>query len=169
MARDEHVAYVGLGSNLGNRAGHLARALELLRAAPGVRVGAVSALYETPPWGYTRQPAFLNAVARLATPLGPRQLLLALKSIERQVGREETFRWGPRVVDLDLLLYDDLRLRRRGLEVPHPGMLERAFVLVPLRDVYPDFRSPDGVSLDGLISRVGTAGVRRLADGLRRC
>ena len=169
MARDEHVAYVGLGSNLGNRAGHLARALELLRGAPGIRVEAISALYETPPWGYTRQPAFLNAVARLATDLGPRQLLLAFKSVEQQVGREETFRWGPRVVDLDLLLYDGLRLRRRGLEVPHPGMLERAFVLVPLRDVYPDFRSPDGVPLDGLISRVGTSGIRRLADGVWRC
>ncbi len=162
MSAGDVPAYVGLGSNLGDRAANLARALDLLAATPGVRIVAVSDLHETPPWGYTQQPAFLNAAARLATTLGPRQLLLALKAVERRVGREETFRWGPRVVDLDLLLYSDLRLARRGLEVPHPRLIERAFVLVPLRDVYPEYRGPDGTPIDALIARLDTSGIRRL-------
>lgn len=159
-----HVAYVGLGANLGDRAGNIRRALALLDGAPGVRVDAVSALYETPPWGFTEQPAFLNAAARLETDLGPLQLLIALKAFETSVGREVTFHWGPRVIDLDLLLYDDQRISRRGLEVPHPGMLGRAFVLVPLRDVFPDFRAPDGRAIDTLLAGLDTAGVRRVGE-----
>mgnify|MGYP005849201515 CR=1 FL=1 len=163
MAESEQTAYVGLGSNLGDRVGHLAGALRLLRSSPGIRVADLSPVYETEPWGYTQQPPFLNAVAKLATVLGPRQLLLALKSIEGKMGREQTFRWGPRVVDLDLLLYGDVHLSRRGLELPHPGLLERAFVLVPLRDVHPDFRGPDGTPVGALISRLGAAGIRRFS------
>ena len=157
-----HVAYIGIGANVGDRAASIRRALALLDGAPGIQVSEVSALYETPPWGYAEQPAFLNAAARLATALGPLQLLLALKSIEVQVGREITFRWGPRVIDLDLLLYDDRRISRPGLEVPHPGLLERGFVLVPLRDVCPGFRAPDGSTIDALIERVDAAEVRRV-------
>jgi 2-amino-4-hydroxy-6-hydroxymethyldihydropteridine diphosphokinase len=157
-----HTAYIGIGANVGDRAGSIRRALALLDGAPGIRVTAVSALYETPPWGYIEQPAFLNAAARLATDLGPLQLLLALKSFEVQVGREVTFRWGPRVIDLDLLLYDDERVSRPGLEVPHPGLLGRGFVLVPLRDVHPDFHAPDGSTIEALIGRLDVSGIRRI-------
>ena len=155
-------AHVGLGSNLGDRRANVGRALDLLAGAPGVAVAAVSALYETPPWGFREQAPFLNAVAALDTSLGPRQLLVVLKSFEARIGRRPTFRWGPRVVDLDLLLYGDLALSRRGLTLPHPAMLERAFVLIPLADVYPEFRSPDGRSLDSLIAALDLAGIRRI-------
>lgn len=155
-----HVAYLGLGSNLGDRLGQIRRALTFLADAPGISVEAVSRVYETEPWGYAEQPAFLNAAARIGTTLGPLQLLLALKCAERQVGRERTFRWGPRAIDLDLLIYDDVRVDRRGLKVPHPGLTERAFVLVPLRDVYPDFRDSGGATIDELIARLQPSGIR---------
>jgi 2-amino-4-hydroxy-6-hydroxymethyldihydropteridine diphosphokinase len=159
---NSHTAYIGLGANIGDRTANIRRALALLDGAPGIRVTAVSALYETPPWGYIAQPAFLNAVARLSTALGPLQLLCALKSFEAQIGREVTFRWGPRVIDLDLLLDDGERLTRRGLVVPHAGMLTRAFVLIPLRDLLPDFRAPDGATLDELLARLDVSGIRRV-------
>jgi 2-amino-4-hydroxy-6-hydroxymethyldihydropteridine diphosphokinase len=161
---NSHIAYVGIGANVGDRVGSIRRALALLDEAPGIRVDGVSALYETPPWGYLEQPAFLNAAARLATDLGPLQVLLALKSFEVVIGREVTFHWGPRVIDLDLLLYDDERVSRRGLEVPHPGLLGRGFVLVPLRDVYPNFRAPDGSTIEALLSRLDVSEIRRVGE-----
>jgi 2-amino-4-hydroxy-6-hydroxymethyldihydropteridine diphosphokinase len=157
-----HTAYIGLGANVGDRAANIYRSLELLDSAPGIRVSAASGLYETPPWGYVEQPPFLNAAARLETVLGPLQLLLALKSFEVQVGRETTFRWGPRVIDLDLLLYDDSAVQRRGLTIPHPGILGRGFVLVPLRDVFSEYRSSDGSTLDELIGRLDVSNIRRI-------
>ncbi|HEX5418150.1 MAG TPA: 2-amino-4-hydroxy-6-hydroxymethyldihydropteridine diphosphokinase, partial [Chloroflexota bacterium] len=127
--------YVGLGSNLGDRPGNLRRALLRLAGTPGLRVLRVSAVYETAPWGVLNQPPFLNAVAEVVSALGPIQLVTALQVAERAIGRTATARWGPREIDLDLLLYGEYRAeqawQRRGLAVPHASMHERAFVLAP--------------------------------------
>ena len=145
-------AYVGIGANLGDRAAAIRRAAELLGAAPGVARVRLSPIYESAPVGYLDQPPFLNAVAAAATRLGPLQLVLALQLIERAIGRTRTFRWGPREIDLDLLLYDGRAIQRRGLTVPHPAMHERAFVLVPLRDLWPDYRDPTRGSIDEMLA-----------------
>lgn len=127
------VAYVGIGSNLGDRAGNVRRAVRALGGAGCVR--RVSSLRWTAPWGNSAQPAFVNAAVRLETLLEPRALLGALKEIERRLGRRTTYRWGPRVVDIDLLLYGRERVAEPGLVVPHPRLFEREFVLVPLAEV----------------------------------
>jgi 2-amino-4-hydroxy-6-hydroxymethyldihydropteridine diphosphokinase len=156
------IAYVGFGSNVGDRAGLIRRAYSRLAANPGVDSVCASSLYQTAPWGVVDQPAFLNAVARFTTTLGPLQLFLTLQKIERELGRTQTFRWGPREIDLDLLLYGNLTLRRRGLVIPHPGLNQRPFVLVPLRELYPDYRSGAGVGIDTILQQLpgGTADVR---------
>ena len=151
-------AYVGLGANLGDREATMRRAIELL----GDEVVAVSTFRETDPVGYEDQPAFLNAVACLETTLSPRSLLEALLGIEAELGRSRTFRNAPRTIDLDLLLYDDLVIGEPGLEVPHPRLHERAFVLVPLADVGPDLVHPRlQRTVAALLRDLGeTAGVR---------
>lgn len=133
-------AYLGLGTNLGDRDANLAAALELLDERVGI--DAVSSVYESEPVGYTAQPKFLNLVARIRTKLAPRDLLEALQEIERELGRERHFRNAPRVIDVDLLLYDDEVLEEPGLTVPHPRMLERDFVLRPLVELDPELRHP---------------------------
>jgi 2-amino-4-hydroxy-6-hydroxymethyldihydropteridine diphosphokinase len=136
----QHIAYIALGTNLGDRSANLRAALEEL--PPDVRVLAESHVYETPPWGYTDQPAFLNMAVRTETDLEPEALLGYLKQLEARLGREPSFRNGPRRIDLDILFYDDLVLDEPGLSIPHPRLHERAFVLVPLADLAPDFRHP---------------------------
>jgi 2-amino-4-hydroxy-6-hydroxymethyldihydropteridine diphosphokinase len=130
-------AYIGLGSNLGDRATLIARAAELIDA---VRLSTVR---ETEPWGYAPQPMFLNAVAEIETELTPRQLLDHLLDVERRLGRERIGpQWGPRTIDLDLLLYGDLEVDEPGLVVPHPRLRERLFVLEPLAELDPSRRIP---------------------------
>lgn len=131
------LARIGLGSNLGQAADNLERAFSALGKLGRVR--ARSALYRSPPWGVTAQPDFVNAAALLETQLGPRALLEALKDIERRMGRAQTYRWGPRTIDLDILAYDDLRLDEPDLVIPHPRLGERAFALVPLAEIDPSF------------------------------
>ncbi|MBI3945753.1 MAG: 2-amino-4-hydroxy-6-hydroxymethyldihydropteridine diphosphokinase [Armatimonadetes bacterium] len=133
--------YLGLGSNRGDRARFLCAALRLLRER-GVRVCRASSLYETAPVGVAPQRAFLNAVVAVETSRAPDALLEALHAVERALGRRRTVRWGPRTIDLDLLLYGDRRLDDPGLRVPHPRMHERGFVLVPLLELHPDARIP---------------------------
>lgn len=138
-------AYVGLGANVGNRRENLDRAVELLAAEPGVRVLAVSSVRETDPVGYEDQPRFLNAACALETELRPRELLERLLAIERALGRERAGpRFGPRTIDLDLLLYGNETLDEPGLNVPHPRLAERLFVLEPLYELAPDLVLPDG-------------------------
>jgi 2-amino-4-hydroxy-6-hydroxymethyldihydropteridine diphosphokinase len=142
---EPHRAYVALGSNLGDRAARLARARDALAAAPDVRVVGASRIWETEPVGPPGQGPYLNAVLALETRLSARALLERLLAIERAVGRDrarESERWGPRVLDLDLLLYDDVRLREPGLVVPHPRLQERAFVMEPLAELAPDLVHP---------------------------
>ncbi|SEP04961.1 2-amino-4-hydroxy-6-hydroxymethyldihydropteridine diphosphokinase [Paenibacillus sp. OV219] len=131
-------AYIALGSNVGNREKQLQDALQLLDQHPAIEVTRVSAIYETDPVGYTDQPAFLNMAAALRTTLEPLQLLHVMLEMEKLLGRTRDIRWGPRTIDLDMLLYEGVALEGEELMLPHPRMMERSFVLVPLYDVMQD-------------------------------
>lgn len=129
-------AYLALGSNLGDRADNLKQAIERLNRQPGIRVLRVSDVYETEPVGHVEQDAFLNMVIAVETEHSPEQLLNAALSIEQELGRVRTIRWGPRTIDIDVLLYGQERIELEHLQIPHPELVKRAFVLVPLRDVW---------------------------------
>jgi len=135
-----HTTYIAIGTNLGERLDNLRAAIEALE--PEVRVLAKSHVYETSPWGVEDQPAFLNMVVKAETSLEPAALLEYLKQLETALGREESIRWGPRLIDLDILFYDNLIIESPPLVIPHPHLHERAFVLVPLADVGPDVLHP---------------------------
>jgi 2-amino-4-hydroxy-6-hydroxymethyldihydropteridine diphosphokinase len=138
-----HRAFVGLGSNLGGPARQLRLALERLEDLDSVVVDGVSGLYRSQPLGGIEQPEFLNGVVDVRTALDPASLLLVLKGIEAALGRERTsVRWGPRRIDLDLLIFDDVRLNTPDLVIPHPGIGGRNFVLLPLRELAPDLAVP---------------------------
>lgn len=147
-------AYIGLGSNLGDREGTIRAAVERLAAVPGIEVAAVSTLRETDPVGYLDQPRFLNGAAALDTALPPRALLDALLAVERELGRVrgEGPRYGPRAIDLDLLLYGAERVMEPGLEVPHPRLHERAFVLEPLAELDPALEVPGFGTVSALLA-----------------
>jgi 2-amino-4-hydroxy-6-hydroxymethyldihydropteridine diphosphokinase len=136
------LAYVGLGANLGPREITLLRAVDLLAETEGVEVRAVSQLRETAPVGVVEQPLFLNGAVALDTTRSPRELLDRLLEIERGLGRVRDVRWGPRIVDLDLLVYGDRQLDEPGLRVPHPRLHERRFALEPLAELDPDLVIP---------------------------
>ncbi len=146
--------YLSFGSNLGNRDALIQTALAALPKATAGRLLAVSRLYETAPWGVTDQPPFLNGVALLDTPLAPPDLLAALKGLEAAAGRQAGPRWGPRPLDLDILLYNDLHLTTPTLTIPHPRLLERRFVLQPLADLWPPDRPLFGAPLADHLARV---------------
>ena len=171
MAQPPVIAYLGLGSNVGERLAALTEALSLLDATPGLRMLACSSVYETEPWGVTEQPAFLNLAAGFETTLSPTDLLAAAKSVESRVGRTETYRWGPRVIDVDILLYGDavVNSAEPDLQIPHARLRERAFALVPLAEIAPDLSVPsDGVSIRRLLDGVGgKEGVVWWGDGPR--
>lgn len=135
-----NMVYIALGTNLGDRLANLRDAINAL--APDVRVLRESTIYETPPWGYVSQPSFLNMVIEAETSLRPRALLDYLKKREEELGRVKNFRYGPRQIDLDILFYDNLVFEDERLEIPHPRLHERAFVLVPLSDLVPDLVHP---------------------------
>jgi 2-amino-4-hydroxy-6-hydroxymethyldihydropteridine diphosphokinase len=151
------VACIGLGSNLGDRAGHLRAALVAIRELPGTTLSAVSDFIETEPMGPVRQGRYLNAAAAVTTTLSARALLNGVLEIERVRGRDRTReqRWGPRTLDLDLLLWGDAMIDEPGLTVPHPGIRSRAFVLVPLAQIAPDLIVPGtGRSVAGLLAEL---------------
>lgn len=148
-------AWVGLGSNLGDREGHLRRALAAMEADPAIDVLAVSRVIETEPVGFLDQPRFLNAVARVETELRPRDLLERLLSVERELGRRRGgVRFGPRTIDLDLLLFADEVIDEPGLQVPHPRIHERRFVLEPLAELDPDLVVPGRGPLSALLAKL---------------
>ncbi len=159
----KHVAFVGLGGNLGDSVNTLRAALAALSALREVQVAAVSSLYRSAPIGNAGQPDFVNAVARLSTGLAPRELLRTLLEIERGFGRERSFRNAPRILDLDLLLYDADTIAEPGLSVPHPRMHERAFVLVPLVEIAPECVIPGKGRAAALLDLCADQTVDRLA------
>ena len=136
------LVYIGMGSNLGFRRGHLADGLRGLRRLGSVT--AVSDVIQTAPVGPQDQPPYLNLVAEMGTELAPLTLLLAVKRIERRVGRKPSYRWGPRALDIDLLLYGDVRMETPALTLPHPRIAEREFVLTPLAQIAPHMISSVG-------------------------
>lgn len=143
----QQIAFVALGGNVGSPPQIMARfrdALNLLRDVPGVTVLGKSSVFRSAAWGKTDQPDFLNAVIKLRTGLSARELLGELKQIEQASGRKPRERWGPREIDLDIVLFGATELREEGLTVPHAGLLQRAFVVVPLLEIEPDARMPDG-------------------------
>ena len=142
---DALTAYLGLGANLGEREVHLARAVHLLAESPAVQISRSSSIYQTAPWGYLEQPDFLNSVLEIETTLEPVALLELTQSIERQIGRQPGIRFGPRLIDIDILLYGEqsIRLEEPDLQIPHPRMHLRAFVLVPLAELAPALVVPN--------------------------
>ncbi|HEX5488383.1 MAG TPA: 2-amino-4-hydroxy-6-hydroxymethyldihydropteridine diphosphokinase [Rhodanobacteraceae bacterium] len=151
-------AYVALGSNLDDPRAQVERGFDALAALPRTALRARSRLYQTLPWGVTEQPDFVNAVAALETALAPRDLLEALLAIESRAGRVRDIRYGPRVLDLDLLLYDDAELHEPGLDIPHPRLHERPFVLLPLADLAADLEVPGHGCVADLLACMDASG-----------
>jgi 2-amino-4-hydroxy-6-hydroxymethyldihydropteridine diphosphokinase len=135
------IVYIGIGSNLGNREANCRQAVELLEKK-GILIKKKSSLYETEPWGIKDQPLFLNMAIEIETELIPGELLKVLQDIETEIGREKTLKWGPRIIDLDILFFDDIILNEDNLKIPHPFMHERDFVLKPLQEIAPDMKHP---------------------------
>lgn len=159
--KNGHEVYISLGTNLGNRETNLRLAVEQM--AEGIEITASSSIYETPPWGVIDQPAFLNQVAGGITSLSPFKLLSFLKRIEQKMGRMKTFRYGPRLIDLDILLYDDRQVCNPRLTIPHPRMCERAFVLVPLAEITPNALIPGtGLTVQEHLKKLEVTGIKKV-------
>jgi 2-amino-4-hydroxy-6-hydroxymethyldihydropteridine diphosphokinase len=154
--------FIGLGSNLGDRDAYLEMARRALTGSEGILLVRASSLYETEPVGYTEQGWFLNQVVEIAAVLDPWELLGLLQGIEQDLGRQRLIRWGPRVVDLDLLLYGDAVLNGPKLIVPHPRLYERSFVLAPLAEIAPDHLHPGGKTTLEHLQALGTGQKIRL-------
>ena len=159
-----HIAFIGLGSNLEDPPNQLQLAIAAIRGLAGAQLLAKSSLYRAAPLGYPDQPDFVNAVVKIATALSPQALLQALLQIERHQGRERTFRNAPRILDLDVLLYDDLQLHEHGLTIPHPQMHLRAFVLRPLLEIEPDANIPGLGPAKLSLAKCNDQILERLAD-----
>ncbi|WP_349409091.1 2-amino-4-hydroxy-6-hydroxymethyldihydropteridine diphosphokinase [Pseudalkalibacillus sp. SCS-8] len=134
--------YLALGSNIGDRSSYLQRALRAIDSLPGTHVEKTSSIYETEPVGYTDQAAFLNMVAKVETMETAQDLLEKLQSIEKELDRTREIHWGPRTIDLDILLYNQENIQSEDLKIPHPRMLERGFVMIPLYELQPDLHFP---------------------------
>ena len=149
-------AYLGLGSNVGERLQFLRRAVACLGEVVGIRVTRVSSVYETEPVGVTDQGWFLNAVVEVDTMLSAEALLERTQAIERALGRMRARRWGPRTIDLDILLYGDLQLKTDSLTIPHPELHRRAFVMIPLLELNPGLSLPDSTAISACLTRLGS-------------
>ena len=165
VQQSRHTIYLALGSNLGNRSANLGNMISSL--PPEVDVLRQSPVYETPPWGYQEQPAFLNMVVEAQTDLPPVDLLVYLKGLEVQLGRLLTFNYGPRLIDIDILLYAKQIFSSPELVIPHPRMSERAFVLVPLADLAPDLHHPvTGMTVSEMLAQVDSSQITRFDPGV---
>lgn len=166
MSAARTTAFVGLGSNLDHPVAQIRQAVSALARLADTRVLATSRLYRNPPMGPQDQPEYVNAVVRLETALDARQLLAGMQAIERAQGRIRGVQhWGPRTIDLDLLLFGDEIIADAGLVVPHPGIAERAFVLVPLHEIAPDVAIPGCAPLADLLTRIDRGTVVAIAPG----
>jgi 2-amino-4-hydroxy-6-hydroxymethyldihydropteridine diphosphokinase len=153
---------IALGSNIGDKAANIDRAIGLITQTGDVRLVRRSRDFSTPPWGKTDQDWFVNACISVATALSPHALLARAQEVERKMGRERTVKWGPRIIDVDLLIYRDVSLNEADLVLPHPYIGERAFVLAPLMDIAPDLQIK-GKSVRELYAAIDHSGVRPLA------
>jgi 2-amino-4-hydroxy-6-hydroxymethyldihydropteridine diphosphokinase len=153
-AMNEVIAYLGLGSNLGRREEKLAEAQAQLHCPPEISVLRSSSFYETEPVGIKDQPDFLNSALEIQTSLSPQALLKRILQTEKKMGRIRTERWGPRVIDIDLLLYDELEVNEPDLIVPHPLLKERAFALIPLAEIAPKARFPGGDTVENKLEKL---------------
>ncbi|MDG1819045.1 MAG: 2-amino-4-hydroxy-6-hydroxymethyldihydropteridine diphosphokinase [Porticoccaceae bacterium] len=162
MAKKVAEVYIGLGSNMDDPRDQLHRALESLAAEPCIDLVTVSDFYQTPPIGPS-QPDYTNAAAQLQTSLSPESLLDRLQFIEQQQDRVRTLRWGPRTLDLDILLFDDIIQDTERLTIPHPRMAERAFVLLPLAGINPNLSLPDGKTVSQLLANCSVQGIVKLS------
>jgi 2-amino-4-hydroxy-6-hydroxymethyldihydropteridine diphosphokinase len=162
-------ALIGLGGNVGEVQATLSAAIDMLCDGRDVRLLARSSDYRTPPWGVTEQAPFVNACIAVDTTLTPQALLARALDVERAFGRERAReqRWGPRTIDIDLLAYDDVAIDEPQLVLPHPRLLERAFVLVPLAEIVPD-RAIAGTRIRDALDRIDRSGIERLANFHRR-
>jgi len=157
-------AYLSLGSNLGDRGANIRAALQRLAAQSGIQIVAVSSMYLTEPTDFTDQPDFVNAVVQIETTLSPQEVLEVAKGIERQMGRLETRKWGPRIIDVDILLFDDLIVDMPDLKIPHPRMMRRAFVIIPLAEIAPQLMLPDGRKPGEVVAELKHQRVCRLPE-----
>jgi len=158
----DHIIYLSLGSNVDNRSANLKAAISSL--APQMDVKKKSHVYETPPWGYTEQEKFLNQVVMAKTYLDPEPLMKHIKRLEVALGRKATFRYGPRLIDIDILFYDDLVLETPSLTIPHPHLHERGFVLVPMMDIAPDHVHPIiGKSVREMAALCNLGGIQKIS------
>jgi len=155
---------LGLGSNIGDGPANIAKALRLLQESGAIDVTAVSSIYKTAPWGYLAQPPFANACALALTRLDPAALLAAVKKVEADMGRKETIRWGPRLIDIDILFYGDAPLSTLALVLPHKELFNRAFVLVPLAEIAPDLQLA-GHSVAEAAAKVAGGGIEKWEAG----
>lgn len=151
----ENIAYLSIGSNIGNRLETFQQAIQLLGENNKIRIEDLSSIYETDPVGYTNQACFLNAVIKITTSLKPEELLETCLFIESKLGRKREFRWGPRTLDLDILLYNQENIETESLIVPHPRMQERAFVIIPLMELNPSIKLPNvNTALDDILNQI---------------
>lgn len=154
-------AYLGLGSNIGNKKENIEKALGLLEAYEDIRITAVSSYYETDPVGYLEQDCFLNIAVTIETSLKPKQLLCCCNEIENQLKRKREIRWGPRTLDVDILLYENYFSQDEELTIPHPRMCERSFVMIPLYEIAKDIRVLDQ-DIKSIVESLGQEGIRKI-------
>jgi 2-amino-4-hydroxy-6-hydroxymethyldihydropteridine diphosphokinase len=161
----DHQLFLGLGSNLGQRQHNLEQAIAGLSKV--MKVTAVSPIYEAEPWGLLEQPTFLNACLSGETEHSPQNLLIFIKNLEIEMGRRAAPKWGPRLIDIDILLYENIVLQMNGLTIPHPHLHERAFVLAPLADIAPEVKHPVlGQTIGELRTAVNLSTIHRLPNPL---
>ena len=152
-------AFLSLGSNMGDRLEYLSKAIDKIAEIQGCNILNKSRVYETEPWGYENQEAFLNLCISVETYLSPYELLESLQTIELELDRVRKIHWGPRTIDIDILLFDDIICEDDKLTIPHPRMSERAFVLIPLYDIEKNLII-DGIKLEDLINKIDTRGIK---------
>jgi len=157
------IVYLGLGTNLGDRSANLKAGVDSISSI--ATMITCSSVYQTAPWGFTDQPDFYNQVIKIQSELPPLELLTKCKASEQAIGRQPSFRYGPRLIDIDILLYGELTLETPGLTIPHPRLIERAFMLVPLLEITPDLVHPGtGVAFNHYLNGLDTSGVTRLTE-----
>ena len=155
------LAYLSLGSNIGDKKKYLYDAIKLLDGYKGIRIVKLSSLYETSPWGYTEQDLFMNLVVLIETSLSPVDLLDCCQFIEQELGRVRLIKWGPRVIDVDILLFEDETINTERLTIPHPFMTERDFVMIPLCEIAKDLKI-DGITVETIIQKFDQKALKKV-------